>query len=144
MLFPWSRVLFQMQEISSLPKSSHAFIGVHSLITMVTRFYCLSLSCARRILSVSSTYFFKAHFNIIPPTPSSTKWSHSYRSSRYFMGTYVFIIVFHYWSRGFLLIIHDSRYSSKGSISSSTRLKCDLFFRTWIMHGWLWRFFCVV
>jgi len=144
MLFPWSRVLFQVLEVSSLLKSSHAFSGVHSLIAMVTISYCLSLSCARRILSVSSTYFFKAHFNILPLTPRSNKWSLSYRSSNYFMGTYVFIVVLHYWSRSFLLKLHASHYSSNGSISSSTRLKYDLFFLTWIMHGWLWRFFCLV
>jgi hypothetical protein len=62
----------------------------------------------------------KTHFNVLPSTPRSTKWSLSYRSKNDFLGIYMSIVVFRYWSRTFLLKLHTSQYSSNGSITSSS------------------------
>jgi hypothetical protein len=56
------------------------FYGTEKFLTAFTSAHHLALSWARSNQSIPpSPYFQKIHFNIIPSTTVSSKWSHSFR-----------------------------------------------------------------
>ena len=72
----FSRVLLEKLTGSQLVKKCPSFYGTRRFITAFTSARHLSLSYSRSIQSVPSpSHFLKIHFNILPSTPGSSKWS---------------------------------------------------------------------
>ena len=74
-LNPCSRVILEQLTGSQLVKKFSAFYGDQRFITVITSACNLSLSWARPIQSMPSSYFLKIHFNIIcSSTLAFSKW----------------------------------------------------------------------
>ena len=80
LLTSWSRVLLLKLTGTQLVKKFPEFYGTRRFTTAFTSAFHLSLSWARSIYSMPPSYSLNIDLNtILPPTPSSSKWSLSLR-----------------------------------------------------------------